>query len=129
LQYRLEYLGVYDRTPQMVLPETIQFLGQIGLDRLRDRAFALARFARSTLADIGWVCRNAPHPAMSGCMSIFALPDHVDPNTFAHRLWTEHRILCPVTRVGESHFLRVSTGWFNTIDDIRRLSGALRSFM
>jgi isopenicillin-N epimerase len=122
LQFRLEYTGVADRSAQMVLPYTIEFVQQIGLKRIWNRQAELAQCCVDMLHDIGVEFAGAIDPQLQSNMPIF----HVDGPRLSEVLWKKHRIRCPVTNVGDRHFLRVSTAWWNTKEQILKLRDALR---
>jgi isopenicillin-N epimerase len=154
LQYRLEYHGVYDRTPQMVLPEAIAAIEQLRLspglargsesdrqsapvprpgpglnDAVSLRIASLRERARSAFESIGLPCTSPLDHRLTGAMTVFALTSS-QANTISKHLWATHRVLIPVTQHAGKRYLRVSTAWFNTDDEIdeaaRRVHRLLR---
>lgn len=125
LQYRIEYQGVYDRTPQLVLPETIAFIHRVGLRRWIDRAHELAVYARTKLESCGLNCASPRDRERFTPMTVFDL-DEGRAKSLRSNLWQKHRVFCPVTRAAGRSYLRVSTAWFNTEADIDQLAAALR---
>jgi selenocysteine lyase/cysteine desulfurase len=61
-----------------------------------------------------------------GAMTAFDFPCD-DVIRTRDRLWHEHHIECPITEAAGKTFLRVSTGWFNTTEEIDHLSSAVLS--
>jgi isopenicillin-N epimerase len=126
-QWDLEFHGTTDRTPQMVLPETIAFrAGQLGGEEaLRAGSRELGAYARERLTACGLVAATPQNPQLASAMIAFDVPA-CDPVEARNRLWQRYRIECPVTQncSKERHFLRVSCGWFNTSNDIDALADA-----
>jgi len=127
LQYRIEYIGVADRTAQLVLPETIALLKQIGQARIASRVADLAEYARVAVSNAGLNCASPANPELRCGMTIFDLPYGVDVASTRRQLWLEHKIMCPITQVAGQNFLRVSTAWFNRRCEIDLLACAVRS--
>jgi isopenicillin-N epimerase len=124
LQHRLEYVGVYDRTPQMVLPSVIDFLNRVGPTRIESRWRELSAYTKDALARIGLRCASPTDCQLTSAMPVFALPD--DPQ-LTQRLWERHGILIPQTNLGRRRLLRVSTAWFNTHQQIDDACRALKA--
>jgi isopenicillin-N epimerase len=124
LQYRIEYQGVDDRSAVLVLPEVVNYLDRLGLDRKWSRERTLANHARAVLADIGLKCVSPTSSDLCGAMTIYELTPTLARQIEAD-LWPVHRVLCPVTSLGERRFLRVSTAWYNTPAEIDTLGRAV----
>jgi isopenicillin-N epimerase len=147
LQYRVEYHGVYDRTPQMVIPEAIGVMSQLdrvdregeapaeprrmrvsmsssrasaglaGASPSRMRVAMLRAHASEAFESIGLKCVSPRDERLWGAMTVFALkPAQAD--TLARHLWPKKRALVPVTQHAGRRYLRVSTAWFNTPNEI-----------
>lgn len=126
LHAHVENTGVTDRTPQMVMPEVIAFLNEIGQDRMHARQRELSAYARKILEKQGFPCRSSTHPSLCGAMTIFELPK-VDFIDLRDRFWHNHKVLCPITSHGDRRFLRVSHAWFNTEAELDQLAQALQA--
>jgi isopenicillin-N epimerase len=125
-QNSLEFHGCADRTPQMVLGETLDFRKSLGGDEaVFARCRELSNYAREKLSACGMIPVTPANPALSGALMAFEFPSakQVLPDQW---LWNTHRIECPVTRAAGRAFLRVSTAWFNTHAEIERLAEVLR---
>ncbi|MCS7034436.1 MAG: hypothetical protein NZ561_10665, partial [Phycisphaerae bacterium] len=139
-QYDLEFHGTADRTPQMVLPEVIGFRQSIGGDSaIRARVRHLTTRLRNHLRELNLRPFSPDDARLVGNLTAILLPEPFQqPGGFLaspadtpaarlqRRLWEHHRIECPVTHADGRTFLRISTGWFNTEQEIDRLALALR---
>lgn len=124
-QWSLEYQGITDRSPQMVMPEVITFRNSIGgEDAIHARVRELGDYAIATIGKI--LKPSIPNnPARRGPIVSFEFPK-CDPVAARNRLYGEFGIECPVTQVGEQSFLRVSTAWFNTTAELDKLRDAIQ---
>lgn len=139
--FRMEYHGVYDRTPQMVLPEVIAMLKQLdqadregeapaepvsssrkvaigsaGASPSRSvavRVQKLRECARDVFESIGLRCMNGHDARLWGAMTVFALNNR-QADVITKKVWRAKRALVPVTQHAGKRYLRVSTAWFNT---------------
>jgi cysteine desulfurase family protein len=115
----------------------IEFLGEIGLERIRHHEQALIGQLADGLHDIPGVTLYGPSDRQrQGGVLSFTVSGH-DPATLGHRLDAEHGIC---VRVGlhcapDAHrtvgtypegTVRVSPGWFNTAEEIELFLSALR---
>jgi isopenicillin-N epimerase len=58
-------------------------------------------------------------------MTAFWLPRGTDATLLRRRLWEDHRIEAPIIERPDGLLIRVSTHFYNTIDEINRLGKAL----
>ena len=126
-QRDLEFHGTLDRTPQMAIPDALDFREQpLGGDNsIRARTRELVTHARHRLAGAGGIEPATPqHPDLSGSIVAFEYPC-ADVIAMRDRMWNEFGIECPVTQACGRTFLRVSCAWFNTTGDLDRLADAL----
>jgi isopenicillin-N epimerase len=124
LQYRLEYQGVDDRTPALVLPHVVAYLEKLGLASMQARSRRLAQELSDAMSEIGYRRTSPTQPDLSGAMTIFELNSD-QASRISTRLWRDFRVLCPVTGFAGRRFLRVSLAWFNTPGQIANLVWAL----
>jgi len=122
--FSLEYQGVSDRVPQMVVPEVLSFRESLGGEggihaRVRD----LGDYALDT---IGKILRPAipRHVDRRGPLVSFEFPP-CDPVATRNRLYHQFQVECPITQAGVRFFLRISTAWFNSTYEIDRLGEAI----
>ncbi|HVT91058.1 MAG TPA: aminotransferase class V-fold PLP-dependent enzyme [Tepidisphaeraceae bacterium] len=128
-QRDLEFHGTLDRTPQMVLPEALDFRTTLGGDdAIIKRTRYLSDYATQRLAACG-LARVTPlnNQLNGGALTAFDFPCQ-DVLAWRDWIWNKHHIECPITTAARKTFLRVSTGWFNTIKEIDRLVEAIRAF-
>jgi isopenicillin-N epimerase len=125
-----EFHGTSDRTPQMVIPEVLNFRRSLGGDdAIRDHFRKLTASARRAIESVGLRCVTPTNPALFGAMIAFELPASVDPELWRERIWHEHGIECPATRSGGRTWLRVSCSVFNRAEDIDRLAVAVSKLL
>lgn len=139
-QFDLEFHGTSDRCPQMALPETIAFREQIGGDAaVHGRVRQLASYCRAKLGELGFKPWLADDHRLVGAMTAFELPERfssTQPAFFTtvndspaqklqRSLWEKHKIECPATHAAGKVFLRISTAWFNTTEEIDKLAAAV----
>jgi isopenicillin-N epimerase len=124
-QWSYEFHGTVDRTPQMVLPQALDFRGDLGGDdAVASRTRALVDHARTALSNCGLSRATPQNPAMSGALVAFHFPA-CDPVKVRDQFWQKHQIECPITIAAGKHFLRVSCAWFNTRSQLNALSDAV----
>jgi isopenicillin-N epimerase len=129
-QMDLEFHGTVDRTPQMVLPQVLQFRREQldGEESIRARCRSLVEHARAALSDRALTPATPADPRLSGMLLAFHVPG-CDPVKARDWLWNTHHIECPVTLGGGKHFLRVSCAWFNTEQEIDKLAAVIPEFV
>jgi isopenicillin-N epimerase len=124
-QRDFEFHGVTDRTPQMVLPEVLAFRRSLGGEAaIARRVRALSDHARHRLSGLGLAPATPDNTELRGAMISFEIPARLSKD-LRERIWKRNRIETAVTSAAGKHFLRVSTAWFNTREEIDRLAGAL----
>jgi len=129
-QWSYEFHGSVDRTPQMVLPQTLDFRAELGGDdAVISRCRTLVEHARSAIGSLGLKPATPQNPQMSGAIVAFDFPPPTDRDKARGLFWDRHRIECPVTMGGGKHFLRVSCGWFNTAAEIDALASAVSAHL
>jgi isopenicillin-N epimerase len=122
----LEFIGTIDRTAMMVIPETFDF--RAGLTES-----AIDRRVRSLRTDLTTKLERIGRPPVRfaddliGPMSIVRL-GAVEPITAREAFWRQSGIEINTTVVQGETYLRISTAWFNTVDEIDRLIEFLPRF-
>jgi isopenicillin-N epimerase len=124
-QRDLEFHGTTDRCPQMVVADAIEFRAELGGDdAIAARVRAISDYARNRIAACGFASATPANPDLRGSLTAFALTPELAKAIRAN-LWKTHRIECPVTSAAGKEFLRVSTGWFTSHEEIDALASAL----
>lgn len=118
----LEFHGTIDRTPLLVLPEVLDFRAALGEEAVYQRVDALVAYARGRVGAI-LPPRTPAARTLSGSMTAFEVPP-LDVVKARDWIWQSHRIEAPFTTAAGHCFLRISTAWFNTTDEIDRVAQA-----
>lgn len=127
---RLECTGTRDICPWLAVPDTIDFLAGYGYPEMLQRMRELSSYTRCSLSErLGLVAITSDHPAMSGAMTAFALPDGIDPSRLQRQLWEQFRVEVGVVEQGAQAMIRVSNHFFNTKADIDQLADALEDLV
>ncbi len=122
----LEFEGTRDPCPWLVMPSAIDFQTALGWDRIRGRIAELADYVRKRLDGLAGLTLATPvHPELHGAMTAFRLPPGVDIEALRHGLWEKHRIEAPIVERPEGPLIRVSTHFYNTVEEVDRLAAAL----
>jgi isopenicillin-N epimerase len=126
-QWDREFHGTSDRCPQMVLPEALDFRTELGGDAaIAARVRELSTYARERFASIGLACATPRNEQLSGAIVAFDFPC-ADVVAARDRLYHDFHIECPVTSAAGETFLRVSTAWFVTSEQIDALVRAVEA--
>lgn len=117
----LEFEGSRDVCPWVVVPDAIEFQGNLGWDAIRQRFADLSAYTRTRI--------RLPHatpsaPELHGAMTAFELPPETDPVALRRQLW-ESRIEIPIIERPDRRLLRVSHHWYTTEAEIDRLADFL----
>lgn len=136
-QDEFHWLGTRDPATFLAIPAAIDFLESHGIGSFRTRTHALAREARSQLAELTGLSPFVPDdPAWFGSMVTCPLPlSSAGPPTAGGRdelqdaLWERHRIEIPIVWWHGRRFIRVSCHLYNDAADLDRLIGALRELL
>ena len=109
---------------QAGLLEAIEFVREIGIDRIQERNLDLAGQLKEALAETPGVRVISPlnRNSSSGLVS-FAV-EGVDPPDAVARLWEQHRIVA--RHVSFPACIRVSLHFFNTEDEVHQVVDAVR---
>lgn len=124
---RLSWQGTRDPAAELTVPTAIQFQRDHDWDAVRAAGHALARRARTALAEAFATPPLSPDdPAWFGQMVAVPLPDGVDPQALKSELYDHFRIEIPVATLDPSRWLlRASFQAYNTAADLDALLQAL----
>ena len=133
-QDQFNWVGTRDPAPFLAVPDAIQFLESVGLDRFRQQTHALAEYARSQLhqyfGEPAWIpdaiewygsMTAVPLPVQSARK---AKPNAMHP--LQRELRERYRIEIPITECCGYRFMRVSCHLYNTKSEIDQLVSAIR---
>lgn len=126
---RLSWQGTRDPAAELAVPAAIQFQRDHDWDAVRAAGHALARQARTALAEVFATPPLCPDdPAWFGQMIAAPLPDGVDPQALKVELYDRFGIEIPVATLDPRRwFLRASFQAYNTAADLDALLQALRT--
>jgi L-cysteine/cystine lyase len=93
----------------------------VGYEWLHTRIATLNRYAYNVLKELPGLSILTPQPGTNGILSI-AIAERSDPE-IVQRLQTEHNIF--IRNIPDNHALRISTGFYNTEEEIDTLARAL----
>lgn len=126
-QFTFEFQGCMERCPQMVIPEVLDLREALGGEAaIQSRARTLARHTRERIRALGYQPATPANEKLSGALTAFEFPN-IDQRKWRDWIWGTHRIECPITKAAGRTFLRVSTAWYTTIDEIERLVAVLKA--
>ncbi len=123
---RLEFEGTRDVVPWLCVPEAIDFQAGLGFDAIRQRQRELAAGAKRLFAFLPPATPASQE--MSGPLSAFEAPPGTDPARLRKELW-EERIEVNVIERPDRLLVRLSTNFYNTADEARRLAGLLPAML
>ena len=125
-----EFEGTRDLAPWLSVPTAIDFQAHLGWDRIRDHNEQLAQHVRRRLGEgLGLVPATPTAGTLQGFLTAFHLPKTIDPEHWRKELWERHHIEVPLVDRPDGTLLRVSTHFFNTIEEIDRLADAVRELL
>jgi isopenicillin-N epimerase len=125
-----EFEGTRDPCPWLSVPSAIDFQDALGWERVRSRMTELADHVRRRLgAELGLPPATPAEPPLRGALTAFRLPAGVDPMALRRGLWEGYSIEAPIVERPEGLLVRVSTHFYNTEDEIDRLTQALRALL
>jgi isopenicillin-N epimerase len=121
-----EFEGTRDQSPWLAVPAAIDFQEGLGWQRIRGRIAELAEHVRQRLTGLAGLSPATPvDPRLHGAMTAWRLPAGTDAATLRRGLWEPYRIEAPVVERPDGLLIRVSTHFYNTIEEIDRLAEAL----
>jgi isopenicillin-N epimerase len=124
-----EFEGTRDPSPWLTVPTAIALHEQLGPEAIRSRHRELTDHVRQALAGIPKLTLVTPEAAnMRGALTSFRLAAAVDVLALRKHLWEKHRVEVPVIEQATGNYLRVSTHFYNTEEEVDRLAEAVRAF-
>jgi isopenicillin-N epimerase len=124
-----EFQGVRDPAPWLATPAAIDYHQSLGAAEILARDRELAAYARRSLATLpGMEAALPDDQELCAAMVSYRLPDGV-AGDLQRRLWQLYRIEAPVLSRPDGSYLRVSTHFYNTPDEIDQLRAALAQLL
>lgn len=127
----LECEGTRDPCPWLAVPAAIQFLENIGFDRIRTRIAELVEHTRGRLTGLCGLQLATPAAAgLHGALTAFRIPSRIrmEWHEIRQRFW-ERGIEIPIVVRPDYLLLRVSTHFYNTQAEIDALAEAVREVL
>lgn len=125
-----DWTGTRDASAWLSIGAALDFLRDLGGDKLRKRNHALAMQAAKLLSKAWHV--SVPAPArMYGSMVALPVPGRIEgsqagADDLHDRLWRRHRIEVPVFVIGKRLHVRISAQAYNELEDYLALAAAVR---
>jgi isopenicillin-N epimerase len=120
-----EFEGTRDVCPWLAVPAAIDFQAALGFEPIRRHNARLVQHVRTRFGRIGALRPATPaHPELHGFMTAFRLPP-IDAPDWRRELWQRYRIEVPIVERPEGLLVRVSTHFYNTVNEIDRLADAV----
>jgi isopenicillin-N epimerase len=126
--HSFDYVGTRDYTAWLAVPRALQFLGELGPDRLRAHESGLIDIATQSVLAAG--AQPISPVSMCAAMRAFLLPQRrpavdSDAATVIRTLWEKERIQIRCARIGGSLLLRVCAQAYVDADEMHALGAAL----
>lgn len=122
-----EFEGTRDPCAWLAVPTAIDFQASLGGPRISARIRELTGHVRERLGtELRLPVATPAHDELHGAMVAFHLPAGVKAASLRRHLWEDYRIEAPIIERPEGRLLiRVSTHFYNTVEEIDRLVLAL----
>jgi isopenicillin-N epimerase len=124
-----DWTGTRDPTALLAVPAALEFFGRAGWQAVRQHNNELARRGAELVAGrIG----TSPPPGedLAAAMRLVRLPwslPEEGARALERRLLDQHKVVVPVTYLGDWRWLRLSAQLYNTMADFERLAEALEA--
>jgi len=127
---QFEFEGTRDPGPWLAVPAALDFQAELGWERIRRRNQELVAYVWARLAALPALRLETPrNPALHGFMTAYRLPAGTDAPALRRDLWERYRIEAPIVDRPDGHLIRVSTHFYNTVEEIERLAAALTQLL
>jgi len=125
-----EFEGTRDICPWLAVPAALDFQAALGFDLIRSQNAHLVAHVRDRFGRIDGLTLATPvPPALHGFMTTYRLPATVNATHWRRELWQRYRIEAPIVERPEGLLVRISTHFYNTIEEIDRLAEAVESLL
>jgi isopenicillin-N epimerase len=123
---QFEFEGTRDPCPWLAVPTALDFQTELGWEGICRRNQYLVEAVWQRLDGLATLRLETPrHPALHGFMTAYRLPAGTDAPQLRRELWERYRVETPIVDRPDGHLIRVSTHFYNTIEEIERLCTAL----
>jgi len=123
-----EFEGTRDPSPWLTVPTAIDLHERLGPAAIRSRHRELADHVRQALGRIAGLALATPDQAdLRGALTSFRLAATAPAAELRQHLWERHRIEVPIIEQATGNYLRISTRFYNTEEEVDRLAAALRA--
>ena len=127
---QFEFEGTRDPCPWLAVPAALDFQTDLGWEQIRRRNQYLVAAVRARLGELTTLRPETPlHPDLHGFMTGWRLPAGTDAPRLRQDLWERYRIETPIVDRPDGHLIRISTHFYNTIEEIDRLRTALTELL
>jgi isopenicillin-N epimerase len=124
-----EFQGTRDFAACLAVPDAIAFQARYEWPRVREECHALARYARTAIAELTDLPPLTPDsPVWYAQMATIPLPPG-DQGALKRRLYDEYQIEIPIIDWQGQRFVRISVQGYNTRADVDRLVMALSKIL
>ncbi|MFL5331027.1 MAG: aminotransferase class V-fold PLP-dependent enzyme [Gemmataceae bacterium] len=118
----LEFEGTRDICPWLVVPDALDFQQSLGFNAIKSRMAELSEHARKRLEGLAGLRLTTPGEVeLRGAMTAFWTEPEPASNELRERLW-KNRIEVPVMDWPDGRIVRISTHFYNTMDEIDRFA-------
>jgi isopenicillin-N epimerase len=126
-QFEME--GTRDLSSWRVVSACCDFHESIPVAARESRLHELSQAVRESLNGVGEMqCITPASLELRGGLTSFVLPPKIDGQLLRQRLWERHQIeINVVDRPGGCQYFRVSTHIYNTLEEVEKLSAAVRT--
>lgn len=125
-----EFEGTRDPCAWLTIPTAIDFQDSLGVDRIRTRIAALAAGVRQRFSRLPQLqLATPPEPELHAAMTAYRLPKGSVATELRKQLWETYRIEVPIFERPDGLYMRVSTHFYNTEEEVERLSTALEKIL
>jgi isopenicillin-N epimerase len=125
-----EFEGTRDICPWLAVPAALDFQANLGFDLIRSQNAHLVDHVYQRFGRLHGLSLATPtHAALHGFMTAYRLPATVDAAHWRRALWERYRIEVPMVERPDGLLVRVSTHFYNTIDEIDCLADAVETLL
>lgn len=123
-----EFEGFRDPCAWIAVQAAVEFQERLGFEHIRVRNAGLVAHVRQRIGANSELAVITPvHPQLHGFMTAFRMPAGAVGLDWQRKLWDRHRIEAAFPERPGFWILRISTHFYNTLEEIDRLAAALQA--